>query len=334
MAENMDHLLLSRILSGEANQEEKEAFYLRLGESKVDEELFYEIKSLWIRSSLNNRELDVDSSYNEFLHKINRKARPRKITLVSRVMKYAAILLLMLCIGGLTGYFYSERNTGNAYSGIQKFSALKGSVSIVELTDGTKIWLNSGSQLTYREDPKGKQRLAELTGEAFFEVTHNEKFPFLVKAGKLTVRDLGTAFNIKAYSTDRLVETSLVEGKAEILNSSGGLLSLLKPGDNAIYTTDNGKIEIKPIENNVLSAWRDGKFVIRDQRLEDIFRELSRWYDVEFRFENPKFKDYRYTGNIKKTTTAQHILKMLKLTTHFNYRIIEKPAEPDVIIIY
>jgi ferric-dicitrate binding protein FerR (iron transport regulator) len=84
----------------------------------------------------------------------------------------------------------------------------------------------------------------------------------------------------------------------------------------------------------VLSAWREGKFVIRDQRLEDIFKEVSRWYDVEFRFENEKFKDYRYTGNIKKSTTAQHILKMLKLTTHFNYRIIEKPTEPDVIIIY
>ena len=125
-----------------------------------------------------------------------------------------------------------------------------------------------------------------------------------------------------------------MEGKAEILNNSGNLLTILKPGDNAIYTSASEKIEIKPIANNVLSAWREGKFVIRDQRLEDIFKELSRWYDVEFRFENPQFKDYRYTGNIKKSTTAQHILKMLKLTTHINYRIIEKPTEPDVIIIY
>jgi ferric-dicitrate binding protein FerR (iron transport regulator) len=240
----------------------------------------------------------------------------------------------MLGIGGLSGYYFSGRNGEAAGTGIQRFSALKGSVSIVELADGTRIWLNSGSCLTYREDPKGRQRLAELTGEAFFEVTHNEKSPFLIKTGKLTIKDLGTTFNVKAYPSDKLIETSLVEGKAEIINNSGNSLFVLKPGDNAIYTSASEKIEIKPIANNVLSAWREGKFVIRDQRLEDIFKEVSRWYDVEFQFENEKFKDYRYTGNIKKSTTAQHILKMLKITTHFNYRIIEKPTEPDVIIIY
>lgn len=330
----MDHHLLSRILSGEASHEEKEIFYCRLSESKADEELFYDIKSLWIRASMQNKSIDVDYEYNEFLNRIKRPTQKSTYLIGKRVMKYAAIILFMLCIGGLSGYFISGWDIKKVGSGIQKYSALKGSVGIVELEDGTKIWLNSGSQLTYREDLKGRQRLAELTGEAFFEVTHNEKFPFLVKAGKITIRDLGTTFNIKAYCRDNLVETSLVEGKAEILSSNGNSLTVLKPGESAIYTTDSEKIAIKPIIDNVLSAWREGKFVIRDQRLEDIFSELSRWYDVEFRFENPKFKDYRYTGNIKKSTTAQHILKMLKLTAHFNYRIIEKPAEPDVIIIY
>jgi len=330
----MDHLLLSRILSGEANPEEKEGFYHRLGESKADEGSFYDIKSLWIRASMQNKSMDVDSEYNEFLNRIKQPIRQRTYSFGRRVMKYAAIILFMLCIGGLSGYFISGWDIKNASSGMQKFSALKGSVGIVELADGTKIWLNSGSQLTYREDRIGKQRLAELTGEAFFEVSHNEKIPFLVKAGKITIRDLGTTFNIKAYSRDNLIETSLVEGKAEILNSNGNSLTALKPGESAIYSADNEKIEIKQITDNVLSAWREGKFVIRDQRLEDIFTELSRWYDIEFRFENQEFKDYRYTGNIKKSTTAQHILKMLKLTAHFNYRIIEKPAEPDVVIIY
>ena len=330
----MDQHLLSQILSGEANSSEKEAFYHSLSENKSDEELFYQIKSLWIRSSMQNREIDIEAEYLEFLSKLQQPIQKRSYSIGKWVLKYAAIVLFMLAIGGLSGYYFPGRNIEIAGSGMQKFSALKGSVSIVELADGTKIWLNSGSRLTYQEDPKGKQRLAELTGEAFFEVTHNENSPFLIKAGKLTIKDLGTTFNIKAYPTDNQIETSLVEGEAEILGSKGNSISLLKPGDNAIYTSDTEKIEIKPIANNVLSAWREGKFVIRDQRLEDIFKEVSRWYDVEFRFENEKFKDYRYTGNIKKSTTAQHILKMLKLTTHFNYRIIEKPTEPDVIIIY
>ena len=330
----MDHHLLSQILSGEATSTEKEDFFQSLSENKPDEELFYQIKSLWIRSSLQNIDADVEAEYREFLSRIEHPAQKPTLFIGRFILKYAAIVLFLLAIGGVSGYYFSGRNIEIASSGMQKFSALKGSVSIVELADGTKIWLNSGSSLTYQEDPKGKQRLAELTGEAFFEVTHNENSPFLIKAGKLTIRDLGTTFNIKAYPKDNLIETSLVEGKAEILNNSGHSLEILKPGDNAIYTSATEKIDIKPIANNVLSAWREGKFVIRDQRLEDIFKEVSRWYDVKFQFENEILKDYKYTGNIKKSTTAQHILKMLKLTTHFNYRIIEKQAEPDVIIIY
>ena len=329
----MDPIVLSRILSGEANPEEKEKFYDELGESKADQELYYEINSLWIRASMQNKSLDVESAYNEFLGRIKQPAKSRVYAFGIRTMKYAAILLLILFVGGLAGY-YSGRNPDSTNSGIQKFSALKGSVSIVELADGTKIWLNSGSQLTYREDQKGHQRLAELTGEAYFEVIHRDNFPLLVKTGKITIRDLGTTFNIKAYSSDNLIETSLVEGKAELLNNKGNSFLTLKPGESAIYSKDNDRTVMKPIIDNVLSAWRDGKFVIRDQRLEDIFNELSRWYDVRFKFENEKLKDYRFTGNIKKSTTAQHILKMLKVTTNFNYRIIEKPAESDVIIIY
>ena len=97
--------------------------------------------------------------------------------------------------------------------GIQKYTAMKGSVSTIEFADGTKIWLNSGSELTYHEDLKTKQRLAELHGEAFFEVKHRDDFPLLINAGQIVVRDLGTTFNIKAYPEDKTVETSLIEGK-------------------------------------------------------------------------------------------------------------------------
>jgi len=331
----MEANLLSRILTGEASTTEKEEFYRKLGESKDEEELFYEVKSIWLRTSMDKTKIDTDTEFENLWKKINSPKRKTSISIGKRILQYAAAIIFLLSIGGLTGYFLSgEKSVEIVASGIQKYTATKGSVSTIEFADGTKVWLNSGSELTYHEDHQTKQRLAELNGEAFFEVKHREDFPLMVKVGQIVIRDLGTTFNIKAYPEDNIVETSLIEGKADILSSGGNSLVELKTGESAIYNSIDKKIEIKPFTSNVLSAWRDGKFVIRDQRLEDIFNEITRWYDVEFRFENQALRDYRYTGNIKKSTTAQYVLKMLKLTANFNYRIIEKPDQPDVIIIF
>lgn len=330
----MEKDLLARILTGEATSEEKEIFYLKLSESKEAEEEFFRVKDLWMRASMINTKIDTDSEFENLWKKISTPVKQTTFSIGRRIIQYAAIGLFILGIGGLSGYYISQNAFEYPETGTQKYTALKGSVSIVEFQDGTKIWLNSGSELTYREDLKSKQRLAELTGEAFFEVKHRNDFPFMVKANQIIVKDLGTTFNIKAYAVDNYVETSLIEGKADILTSTGNPMVSLKPGESAMFFPENKKIEMRSIQENILSAWRDGKFVIRDQRLEDIFKELSRWYDVEFKFENDALRDYRYTGNIKKSATAQHVMKMLKLTANFNYRIIEKPDQADVIVIY
>ncbi len=330
----MDKNLLSRIITGEANSQEKEEFFNHLKENKEDEDLYYEVKSLWIRASVQKTDMNVDAEFENLWNRINRQQKKTNYTVGKRMLQYAAMVVFILSIGGLAGYFLSRNTFEVSDPGIQKFTAMKGSVSIIELADGTKVWLNSGTKLTYHEDLKNKQRLAELTGEAYFEVKHRDDFPLLVKVDQIVVRDLGTTFNIKAYPEDKWIETSLVEGKADILSSKGNVMLDLKPGESAVYSTTERKIEVRSITENVLSAWRDGKFVIRDQRLEDIFKEISRWYDVEFEFKNQSLKDFRYTGNIKKSTTALHVLKLLQLTTKFNYEIIAKTDQPDKIIIY
>ena len=332
----MDQNLLIHILTGEANSAEKEEFYSKLAEDKHEEKLFYEIKSLWLRTSLPHTTVNLETEFENLWKKINPATKKKSFTPGQTILRYAAVIILLLSIGGLAGYFVSEQKpeVTVADSGIQKYTATKGSVSTIEMADGTKIWLNSGSELTYHEDYKTKQRLAELHGEAFFEVKHREDFPLLIKVDQIVVRDLGTTFDIKAYPEDQTVETSLVEGKADILSPSGNALVELKPGESALYNQVNKKIEVRPFQSAVLSAWRDGKFVIRDQRLEDIFKEISRWYDVEFIFKNEALKDFRYTGNLKKSTTALLVLKMLQITTKFQYKIIEHPDKPDEIIIY
>jgi ferric-dicitrate binding protein FerR (iron transport regulator) len=329
----MDKDILARILTGEANSDEKENFYRCLSQNKEKEKEFIEMKDLWVRSTMENSTINVEAEYLTFLNKLDLTGK-QSIFTIGKVLKYAAIFIALLSIGGLSGYLITKNSIQYAETGMQKYTAMKGSVSIIEFPDGTKVWLNSGSQLTYREDRKSKQRLAELTGEAYFEVKHREGVPLFVKANQIVVKDLGTTFNIRAYADDSYVETSLIEGKADILSSNGSRMISLKPGESAMYLTRNKSLKLRIIEENVLSAWRDGKFVIRDQRLEDIFKELSRWYDVKFTFRNEELRNYRYTGNIKKSTTAQHVMKMLKETANFNYQIIEKPDSADEIVIF
>jgi len=330
----MKENLLLHILNGEASAEEKEEFYNHLGNNKREEELFYEVKSLWLRISMQNTSVDVDSDFDNLWQKIKQEKKKTTFTIGRTIFRYAALVILILGIGGLAGYFISQKSIKYSESGLQKYTAMLGSVSIMEFPDGTKVWLNSESELTFQEDHKNKQRRAELKGEAYFEVAHLDDFPFVVKVGNLVVKDLGTTFNIKAYPGDNYIETSLVEGKADISTLAGNKIVELSPGESAMYHLDKNKMELRSVADNVLSAWRDGKFVIRDQRLEDIFKELSRWYGIKFQFENNELRDYRFTGNIKKSTTALHVLKVLKATTDFNYRIIENVDKPDVVIVY
>lgn len=330
----MNENLLLHILTGKANSGEKEEFYRHLENSEEERELFFEVKSLWLRSTIQNSSVDIDNEFDDLWQHITHEKNRIRRMLGRRILQYAATVLLMLGVGGAAGYFIAQNNFEIPEAGTQKYTATRGSVSIVEFPDGTKIWLNSESELTFREDHKNKQRLAELTGEAYFEIAHQEDCPFLVKAGNLLIRDLGTTFNIKAYAGENTIETSLVEGEADILTAEGKTVVALRPGESALYYAEENAIEIRSIADNVLSAWRDGKFVIRDQRLEDIFKELSRWYGIEFQFENEKLRDYRFTGNIKKTTTALHVLKVLRAATDFNYRIVERVDQPDIVIVF
>jgi transmembrane sensor len=174
----MDENIIIHILSGEATLEEQEAFYTRLKESKEQEKIFYEAKSLWLHSSMNHHSVDEDSEFELLWNKIKHSRELKVYSNLRRILQYAAVALVIFGIGGIFGYLISPKPDMNKDSGIQKFSALKGSVGIIELADGTKVWLNSGSQISYHE--VGRQRLAELSGEAYFEIRHKDDFPFSV----------------------------------------------------------------------------------------------------------------------------------------------------------
>jgi ferric-dicitrate binding protein FerR (iron transport regulator) len=216
------------------------------------------------------------------------------------------------------------------------------------LSDGTKVWLNAGSKLTYPNVFPGDRREVKLEGEAYFEVAKASKAPFSVHAGKITVGVLGTSFNVKAYNGDKDIETTLITGKVQVtMDNEPEKLILLSPHEKLTivneaeserekkgagtqapepkktYNALRYQVQLLPqsIDNGfVETAWVNNKLVINDESFETVAHMLERKYDVSIRFGDERLKEEHISGVFEKESIDE-VLQILKMTTGFKYRI-------------
>ncbi|MES2455800.1 MAG: FecR domain-containing protein [Bacteroidota bacterium] len=184
------------------------------------------------------------------------------------------------------------------------------------LADGTGVWLNAASSITYPSAFKGKDRQVEISGEVYFEVAHDASKPFRVKNGAEVVEVLGTHFNINAYQNEGSSRTTLLEGSVRIayLSPSGrdaegreGII--LKPGQQAIRS--NNTFKINAVETGEVVAWKNGYFQFVDADIETMMRQIARWYDVDIEFEGPVTKE-TFTGRISRFRNISQVLKIVQ----------------------
>lgn len=172
------------------------------------------------------------------------------------------------------------------------------------LPDGTKVWLNAASSLHYPISFKGqKERVVELTGEAYFEVAHNAAQPFKVRAGNRVIQDIGTAFNVNAYSDEPGVVTTLVEGIVKVDGVQ------LKPGQQATVT-EGGEINIKAVNTKDFTAWVSGQLSLDNVTVKQLMLQLSRWYDVDVVYKGA-VPDIRLGGLIDRNVYLSDIISVL-----------------------
>lgn len=177
------------------------------------------------------------------------------------------------------------------------------------LSDGTKVWLNSISSLKYPAEFKGHERNVELTGEAYFEVAKNNKMPFIVNVGKTKVEVLGTHFNIMAYSDEKSSAITLLEGAVMISNKSVAKGIMLIPGQQAQIGKDQ-LINVSKADVEQSVAWKDGYFQFSRNNIEDVMKQLGRWYDIEVVFEG-NVPRYELVGKIRRSVNLSQVLKIL-----------------------
>lgn len=184
------------------------------------------------------------------------------------------------------------------------------------LPDGSRIWLNASSSLTFPVAFTGKERRVSLQGEGYFEVTPNRNMPFTVEVNGTEINVLGTHFNVNAYTDEDGITTTLLEGKVRV--STGNTSELLKPGQQA-QLNRRGEIEVLPTPNpEEVVAWKNGLFFFKGADLPSIMRQLARWYDLEVAYENGSFSKRRFSGQVYRNLKLSEVLKVLELSdVHF-----------------
>ena len=196
------------------------------------------------------------------------------------------------------------------------------------LSDGSKVFLNSESQLTFPSYFEGDTRHVKLLGEAYFEVKKDRK-PFIIQTAYLTIEVLGTSFNINAYKTNPYVNATLVEGCIRIHLSENQETFLLKPEHNFRLDKLSDEISVQQVNTDVYTAWVKGEFVFRNQPLTEIFTQLERWYDFRIIYKSPDIGNMRFTGSAEKGRPLNYLLNQIQSVTDVKCII-----NNDEIILY
>lgn len=184
------------------------------------------------------------------------------------------------------------------------------------LSDGTKVWLNAASSIRFPTRFTGKERRVFLEGEAYLEVQKDAGHPFIVTTPKTEITVLGTSFNVKSYADEPYDRTSLVDGSVRITTQTGS--AILQPGMQSMVTT-GGRIQTSDADLEEALAWKNGQFVFQHESLESICRKLSRWYNVDFVFQNLPSKNLHFTGRLKRDDQITGLLRALESTCHVHF---------------
>lgn len=251
----------------------------------------------------------------------------RRVNFLNILTRVAAIMMIPVLGFGLymLGKYYSTRHSQNfvnqAYNEV--FSSAD-AITKVTLPDGSSVWLNHNSTLKYPATFEGDFRIVELTGEGYFEVAHNPEIPFIVKAGEIQIKALGTVFNVMDYPEEDRIETSLINGRVELLRTgtNGKVVPLLtiKPTDLAVFQKSSNAINTYTINDDRYFSWKEGKLVFNKEPIGEVGKKLSRWFNVDFQVTDPELLDLTYTGTFVNETLPQ-VMELLALVSPIRYSI-------------
>lgn len=322
----MNSNIIQKYLQGKASEEEKEQLFNWLDESASNKKEFIEIKKIW---ALTSREHNTEATTWIGLRATDKRQTKKRA--IHIWLKRAAIFLLLIGIGAVAEYLISNTYESAVYSQMYKVESPAGQMTNIELPDGTLVMLNSGTEIKYSGDFTKGNRQVYLKGEAFFDVQTDIEHPFIVHSEFLGVKVYGTSFNIQAYPEDLEFTATLIEGKIGLLDKNGEEVASMSPGEKACFFDSKTSIEIRKVDTEMYTSWKEGLVTFRNERLEDIAKQIERWYNVEIIIKKEGLGDEKYFGTILKNKPIDQILEVLKLTTSLDYEIVPRANKPTLI---
>jgi transmembrane sensor len=216
---------------------------------------------------------------------------------------------------------YEIQDQNNQENQINTLSTARGEVYQLRLPDGSRVWINSASSISYNTNlnnqQRGGQRIVRLSGEAYFEIAKDKKHPFVVKTTGQQVEVLGTHFNISAYPSDKFTHTTLVEGVVKVSNASES--RLLKPNQQAELAGSG--LKVTDINAAYEVGWKDGVFVFNYEPLEAVMTKISRWYDLKIVYVDSSVKEELFFGTVSKFEQLSKALNMLARTEVVRFEV-------------
>ena len=321
-------IILKKLFNYDCSGEELKQLLDKLDSKEEQDFLFVEAERLWKKSEEHKNQFTADQEkiFAQILAKIQqientKTTTERKISFIKNylnstvsqnLLKIAAILVIavLLFVGGYSVLHHPKQNT-LAYLNVIKVP--RGIKKRVVLPDNTTVWLNAESTLKYPQH-FGKTRTVYLTGEAYFEVTKDAKHPFIVSTPEVKVKVLGTGFDVSAYPEDKQVKTTLVHGRvmAFHVNSNGDIenKAILSPGEQSIFSITTKAFEVKKVNTNNYTAWKDGYLIFKDSPLTEVMKKIDRWYNVQMLVNDKVVEQFDYTVEFDNDSLST-ILKVL-----------------------
>lgn len=199
-------------------------------------------------------------------------------------------------------------------SELKKYNTIlvpKGKIHSLELSDGTKVWINSAGVLKFPSVFANNKRVVQLSGEAQFEVKKDAKRPFIVQTEGIDVRVLGTTFNVLAYMGDDEVTTTLVSGSVKLIEKKSNRDILLKPGQQAVYSKNMNKVNVRNVETDYYTIWKDGLYMFKSEKLSTVLKRIERTFDVKISLLESQYSDYPISGKIERKMSVKETLGVM-----------------------